>query len=195
MEGSSHRASSILRYYTTENLLRQHTIHIDQTAVGSTSGTTTFYYVSEAAKTFLPSLPDWYDQLGSFDRQHIIKHLDGKLEPFIVTAQVNVEPLSSILRRHHVSDVTLLHIDTEGHDLEVLKSLGLPDICPSWIMIEHRHLSDVDRTEMISVLDTAGYDVSDTGSDFFAMHRNANHGLHRSGRVGRMFNGALIARA
>jgi FkbM family methyltransferase len=168
---------------------------IDQSAVGSTSGTGKFYYVSEAARNSLPDLPEWYDQLGSFDRQHIIKHLDGKLEPFIVTADVDVEPLSNILRRHQLSYVTLLHVDTEGYDLEVLKSLGIPSLCPSWIMIEHKHLSGVDRTEMISILDSGGYDISDTGSDFFAMHRKANHGLHRGGRVGRIFNLGLIAPA
>lgn len=38
----------------------------------------------------MPGLPVWYDQLGSFDRQHIVKHLDGRLEPFIVTSNVNL---------------------------------------------------------------------------------------------------------
>ena len=50
---------------------------IDQVAVGSSSEAATFYYVSERAKKSLPDLPEWYDQLGSFDRQHISKHLEG----------------------------------------------------------------------------------------------------------------------
>ncbi|HQZ64179.1 MAG TPA: FkbM family methyltransferase [Planctomycetaceae bacterium] len=166
---------------------------IDQSAVGSTAGTAKFYYVAEAAKKSLPDLPEWYDQLGSFDRQHIIDHFGGKIESFIVTADVDVEPLSNIFQRYQLSCVTLLHIDTEGYDLKVLKSLGLPGLCPSWIMIEHRHLSGLDRTEMISILDSAGYDISDTGFDFFAMHRKTNCGLHRTGRVGRIFNRETIA--
>ncbi len=168
---------------------------IVKSAVGSTSGTATFYYVSEAAKDSLPDLPKWYDQLGSFDRQHIVKHLNGTLEPFIVTASVKVEPLSDILRLHNLSYVTLLHIDTEGFDLEVLKSLGLPALCPSWIMIEHKHLSARDRSTMLSILHSAEYDVFDTGADFFAMYRKANNGLHRSGRVGRIFGRAGVAPA
>ncbi len=168
---------------------------IEQTAVGKASGTAKFYFVSEAARHSLPGLPEWHDQLGSFDRQHIVKHLGGVLEPFIVSIDVNVEPLDGILRRRQISHVTLLHIDTEGYDLEVLKSLGLPQMCPSWIMIEHKHLSAADRAEVLSVLDSSGYDVSDIGYDFFAMHRKANQGLHRSGRVGRVFRPALIAPA
>ena len=168
---------------------------IDENAVGSISGTAKFYYVSEAARDSLPDLPAWYDQLGSFDRQHIIKHLDGKLEPFIVTIDVDVMPLNDILRLHDICHITLLHIDTEGFDLEVLKSLGLPRLRPSWIMIEHKHLSDRDRSEMLSILHSAEYDVFDAGGDFFAMYRKANNGLHRSGRVGRIFSRAGVAPA
>ena len=168
---------------------------IDQCAVGREAGTTRFFYVSESASDSIPDLPHWYDQLGSFDRGHIVNHLDGKLEPFIVAMDVNVEPLESILKRHRLNEITLLHIDTEGHDLEVLKSLGLPKTSPSWIMVEHIHLSDEDRKEMISLLASSGYDICDTGSDFFAMSTRANHGLNRSGRVGRIFDGNFIALA
>ena len=168
---------------------------IDERAVGTTSGTAKFYYVSEAAKDSLPDLPEWYDQLGSFDRQHIIKHLAGRLEPFIITVNVTVAPLSDILRFHNISYITLLHIDTEGFDLEVLKSLGLPGLCPSWIMIEHKHLSARDQSEMLSILHSAEYDIFDMGTDFFAMYRKANNGLHRSGQVGRIFSRAGVAPA
>src|SRR3712207_2630187 len=36
-------------------------------AVGLERGTRPFYYVSERARTALPDLPYWHDQLGSFD--------------------------------------------------------------------------------------------------------------------------------
>lgn len=162
---------------------------IDQCAVGREEGSTKFFYVSESAKDSIPDLPYWYDQIGSFDRQHILKHLDGKLEPFIVALDVNVEPLFSILKRHRLDDVTLLHIDTEGYDLEVLKSLGLPNVSPLWIMVEHMHLSEEERQEMSSLLASSGYDVCDTGTDFFAMNKQANRRLHWSMRVGSFFNG------
>ena len=161
---------------------------IDTSAVGKSRCTAHFYYVSEAAKYSLPDLPEWYDQLGSFDRHHIVKHLEGRLEPFILTVNVDVKPLNDILQLHNLSYVTLLHIDTEGFDLHVLKSLDLSTLCPSWIMVEHKHLSVRDRSEMLSILQGAEYDIFDMGADFFAMYRRANNELSWSGRVGRIFS-------
>jgi FkbM family methyltransferase len=167
---------------------------IDQSAIGNISSIKKFYFVSESAKNSLPNLPDWYDQLGSFDRQHIINHLDGILEPFIIEIDVNINTLHNIIKKHQLSHVTLLHIDTEGYDLEVLKSLNFSDLCPSWIMIEHRHLSEIDREEMITLLSSNDYDICDLGGDFFAMYRKADTRLQRSGRVGRILRHALLSR-
>lgn len=53
--------------------------------------------------------------------------------------------------------LTLLHIDTEGYDLKVLKSMDFAEVSAFWIMIEHGHLTVDDRTEMVSVLDSFNY--------------------------------------
>lgn len=168
---------------------------IEQTAVGQTSGSAEFYYVSETARHSLPDFAEVFDQIGSFNRRHIMNHGDGKLEPFIVAEAVKIEPLADILRRHRLSYVTLLHIDTEGYDLEVLKSLNLPELCPAWISIEHIFLSAADRTELLALLESADYDVCDADGDYFAMHRSAPEALRRSGNIGRMFKRPLIAPA
>jgi FkbM family methyltransferase len=162
---------------------------IESVAVGRTPGTTKFYYVSEAAKTSIPELPEWYDQLGSFDRQHILKHLQGKLEPFILVMDVQVDSLANILRKHEIAEITLLHIDTEGYDLDVLDSLVLGEFLPECIMVEYKHLQADDKSAMLSLLKSNGYVVRDTDGDFFAIHREASDCFHRSGRVGRILNG------
>lgn len=178
--------------YCADRLRKIYTDHlrfaIDTCAVGPTRGKASFFYVSEFAAQSLPDTPEWYDQLGSFDRNHISKHWEGKLDPFIESLDVDVKPLTEILHEHNISHVTLLHVDTEGFDLEVLKSLGLPALCPSWILIEYKHLSAEDKSEMLSILLRAEYDVFDTKHDFFAMHRRAKDGLNKSGRIGRMFS-------
>ena len=46
-----------------------------QAAVGAPTGKAKFYYVDPQAVKALPNLPSWHDQLGSFDRNHIVKHL------------------------------------------------------------------------------------------------------------------------
>lgn len=152
---------------------------VEQVAVGTASGTAAFYYVSEDAKTSLSDLPSWYDQLGSFDRQHIVKHLNGTLEPFIIAADVSVEPLDAIIQRNRLTTIDFLHIDTEGHDLQVLKSVNLIEYAPLAIFVEHKHLSASDRNEMKSLLECR-HDVWDAGADFYAVHRDVNKLMRRS---------------
>jgi FkbM family methyltransferase len=146
---------------------------LEQVAIGNMAGSSTFFYVSESAKDALPNLPFYYDQLGSFDRNHIIKHLDGILEPFIVETQVEVSPLPEVLARNNISVIDLLHIDTEGYDLQVLKTIDLSTVTPLAIFIEHRHLSTQDRIEMHTILKNSGYVVRDCGGDFFAVQNKA----------------------
>jgi len=142
---------------------------LEQVAVGATSGRASFYFVSPAAAEHIPNLPAWFDQLGSFDKTHILKQLDGILEPYIVETAIDVSPLADILQRHRVSRIDLLHIDTEGYDYEILKTIDFSQNAPSAVLVEHWHLSDDDRKGMRRCLLQAGYTVLDCGGDFFAI--------------------------
>jgi FkbM family methyltransferase len=159
---------------------------IDSRAVGAVAGTTNFFYVAERARSAIPNLPKWYDQLGSFDRQHIVKHLGGALECYIESMIVNVAPLGDILSDHKILGITLLHIDTEGADLEVLRSLDFSSVRPAWIMVEHKHLTAADRSEMVRLLRLQGYDVVKMGGDFFAIHSDTCRELGLSERMSSM---------
>ncbi len=146
---------------------------LEQVAIGATAGKATFYYVDEKAAESIPDLPSWYDQLGSFDKNHILKHLNGVLEPFIVEHDVEVLPLTDVLKRNGIRNVHLLHIDTEGHDYEVLKTLDIANLTPIAIFIEHKHLSATQKAEMHSLLHKHGYSVRDCGGDYFAVNKRA----------------------
>lgn len=143
---------------------------IEQSAIGEKQGTTTFYYVSKNAKEELADLPEWYDQLGSFDREHIVKHLDGRLENYIVSIELRVETLDSILIKHQVKTIDFLHIDTEGYDLHVLKSIDLKKFSPLAICIEHKHLSKSQKLEMRTTLEQNEFIISELESDYFAVN-------------------------
>ena len=145
---------------------------INQVAVGRTPGTAVFYCVSDDAKRLNPDLPSWCDQLGSFDRRHIINH-DARLEPFIRAMEVPVEPLQQILERHGFTDIDFLQIDTEGHDLQVLHSVDLGAMAPLGIWVEYKHLSAEDQSELRSYLEHHGYEVWVADGDYFAVHREA----------------------
>jgi hypothetical protein len=129
--------------------------------------------VDSKAKAQLPGLPYYFDQLGSFDRAHIVKHLGGALEPFIVERRVEVCPLSDVLTRRAIGEVQLLHVDVEGFDFEVLKTLDFARHSPVIIYIEHRHLSGSARGAMVALLRAHGYAVHDCGFDYFAINEAA----------------------
>ena len=146
---------------------------LEQVAIGAAAGHATFYYVDPKAAEHIPGLPGWYDQLGSFDRNHIVKHLDGVLTPFIIECNVEVCSLNDVLKRNGIRKVHLLHIDTEGHDYEVLKTLDFAGQSPAAIFVEHKHVPDAQKPEMLSLLRKHGYSVDDCGGDFFAVHKKA----------------------
>jgi hypothetical protein len=77
--------------------------------------------LSRKAREDYPHLPDWYDQLGSFDRNHILKYLGSMIEPYIACENVPCDTLRNILAAHDVVRVDLFHIDTEGYDYRVLR--------------------------------------------------------------------------
>jgi FkbM family methyltransferase len=152
---------------------------LERVAIGPRPGTAAFYYVDPGARRRLPDLPPWIDQLGSFDRDHVLKHLDGVLAPFVVECRVEVRRLDDLLSEHGIGDVHLLHVDAEGHDYEVLKTLNLSERPPVAIFVEHGHLPDGERRAMVDLLREAGYSVRDCGKDYFAIHGKARRRLRR----------------
>ena len=139
-------------------------------AIGIEKGIKQFYYVSEEAKAKLgDDLPYWYDQLGSFDRNHILKHLDGKLEPYIVEEEIDCVPLQEILDKNNVKKIDLLHIDTEGFDYRVLSQINFNKYKPSIVLYEHRHLRDDEREKANSLLKNSGYSLRIYAGDTLAI--------------------------
>lgn len=152
------RLPSARRRFAFENL-----------AIAEKAGTRDFFHVSDRARNALgDELPFWYDQLGSFDRDHILKHLDGRLEPFIVARKVECATLSCVLARNHVETIDLLHIDAEGYDHEVLLQLDWKRWRPRAILFEYVHLTEQTRQECVDLLKTQGYRLAIVDYDILA---------------------------
>jgi len=142
---------------------------LENAAVAMERGTLPFYYVAEEAARALPDLPRWYDQIGSFDRQHIVDRLNGRLEPFIVKQHVVCLPLADILAKHNVKQIDLLHIDTEGYDYRVLAQVDFDAYRPAAILFEYKHLPAADQRRASNLLSAAGYTLLDCGGDTLAL--------------------------
>lgn len=155
---------------------------LEQVAIGASRGKAVFYFVDEQAASALPDLPSYFDQLGSFDKSHILKHLDARIQPFIVESEVEVCTLSEVLDRNGVKDLHLLHIDAEGYDYEVLKTLDFANHAPTLLLVEHKHLSPEHRDQMQQLLKGHGYSIRDCGGDYFALNESRYRVLE--GRAG-----------
>ena len=126
----------------------------ENVAVSESAGLLPFYHISPAAKEANAGLPFWYDQIGSFDRQHINRHFGAELDQFVTTINVPTLRLPELLERNGIEAIELFHIDTEGYDWIVLQQLDLKRYAPSVILFEHRHLSPADRSAACRFLRT-----------------------------------------
>jgi len=143
----------------------------ENVAIGTEKGTKKFYYVSEKARTEL-DLPYWHDQLGSFDRAHIIRALGEQMSPYIVEEDIECLPLQAVLDRNGVKAIDLIHIDTEGFDYKVLSQLDLRRYKPSAILFEHHLLPDEEFAKARKLLRVTGYRLLQFGNDILAVRRS-----------------------
>jgi FkbM family methyltransferase len=139
--------------------------HFENAAIGQSPGPSEFYYVSPEARCEMPRLPSYFDQLGSFNRDHILDHFPGLNPNLIITAWVETLTFDDLLAKHRVERVDLLHIDAEGEDWRILKQLNLVRFAPRAILIEHRHLPFHEKIDAMNEL-TRRYDVEELAGDW-----------------------------
>ncbi len=133
----------------------------------------TFYSVKNSAKLEIPNLPKWYDQLGSFYRENITKHLNGILEPYIIESRIKGFNLPDILKINKVKSIDLIHIDAEGYDWVILSQLNLNQFSPKAILFEHKHLKIEEKQKSLKYLNQHNYTIFELGCDFIGIKMNS----------------------
>jgi FkbM family methyltransferase len=137
----------------------------ENAAVGTVDGTSTLYSVDPR-----PGDPYWVDQIASFDKDTILGHaqLTGVKER-IVEVPVASLTLPSLVARHDLKSIDVLHVDVEGYDFEVLKQIDFSSPwAPTFIIYEREHFdSQTDRAAR-RMLRAAGYRCVDIWPDQFA---------------------------
>lgn len=132
----------------------------------------TFYYIDPQALTALPDLEIDTDQIGSFDRNHILKHPGGeKLGPYIRTLDVSGMSLDTLLRETLIESLDLLHIDTEGWDWKILSQLELARWAPAFILFEHINLQESEKNEARHRLSPL-YQIDTFGTDWLCTRKS-----------------------
>jgi FkbM family methyltransferase len=146
-------------------------VALENAAIADRDGQLPFFHLRDASPEERAGLPDWYDGVGSFDRQAILSHAPQMpdIAERIVELEVPALTFASLLARHGIERPDLVVIDTEGHDWEIIKSIDLSAHGPRLLIFEHFHLSRDDRASARAHLETAGYLVKEEGFDTIAL--------------------------
>lgn len=141
----------------------------ENSAIAKTSGALKFYRLK---KNNLPDVPIWYDQLGSFSKEVVEKHKSRipHFDELLIEDMVNAITFKELLDKHSITQIDLIHIDTEGYDFEILKLIPFSSLNIELVMFEHIHLSDADYKLAIALLKQNGFTVKTIDEDVIAIN-------------------------
>lgn len=135
-----------------------------QAAVDVQAGERPIYHLKEKLPT---PAPDWVWGLASFDRQHLLKFIRAYNWPpdVIETTLVPTITWNSIWQQLPGEHCDVLVIDTEGHDIALLRSAGLAQRRPRMVHFEHDHVAPAERLAFYSELIALGYELATDAGD------------------------------
>jgi FkbM family methyltransferase len=144
---------------------------LENVAIADADGVRDFHHIPQSDPG---SVWKWYDALGSFRREVVLKHRDliPDIEDRIVATPVRCMTFTSLCEKHDVDAIDFVQIDTEGYDLEVLRLIDLGRWQPRLVMYEHLHLEPADRESARALLDEHGYLRLSDDMDTLGIHRS-----------------------
>ena len=149
--------------YVFERLAARYAGHpriaTEPVAISAVPGRLPFYCLREPEPGEVEGLPRFYDALGSFRRDVLLSHADHipDIGDRIRKIEVEAVTFDELCRRHGLDQVDLLHIDTEGYDLQILETVDLERYQPRLLIFEVAHLDDAERQRAADLLAAAGY--------------------------------------
>lgn len=100
----------------------------------------------------------WAKSLGSLRKGHKTIQIKG-WEKHVREVMVPTITFSDLLGLTQIEEIDLLKMDTEGYDLEILRSIDFSQIKPLIIQYEHKLLSEEEQEEAQDLLRNQGYKV------------------------------------
>jgi FkbM family methyltransferase len=150
------------------NYKDQPQLHFENSAIGPNKGEMALYMLRDTN-----GQTDELSVFASFNEDEVLKYKKRtKQELSVESITVPVITFANLLEKHCIESVSLLAIDTEGFDYQILKSIDLNKIRPQIIEFEHSHLSAADETECHRLLMSNGYELHRFfGDDTLAIRR------------------------
>lgn len=159
--------------YLYERLVKNYAAYADRftfenIAIDTADGVKKFYAVRETNNS---NVPGWHTQLGSFNRNNILKHAGSipGLEELIYGIEVRTMTMQSLLKKNSILNPQVIAIDTEGYDGVVVQSLLNEGIRPQILIFEHKHLRWWNYRACTRKLKQVGYKVYRDGGNSIAV--------------------------
>lgn len=168
VEPQPHAFQRLMQTYRDQDKVR-----FENCVLGREDGSVALYVVRESAEP----LPFWLHQSASLDRAVVsnalrvfrdvkgVKSIPSNYEDLIDSVMVPSLTWESLLRKHGVSVIDVLVIDTMGFDFEVIKLLPFETVRPRIIQFEHAQLSARDQRECLQYLASRGYSLARVAVD------------------------------
>lgn len=142
---------------------------LENVAVADVDGTKEFHFLAEAGEG--DDVWKWYDALGSFKRDVVLRHGDlvDDIEQRLVSIDVPCATFTTLCERNGFERIDLVQIDTEGYDREVIELIDFTRFDPAVVIFEHLHLDAVSREACRQLLVGHGFDQVSDGMDTIAL--------------------------
>jgi FkbM family methyltransferase len=134
-------------------------LQLERAAICETDGTAVIHRLQATADDSL-----WLQQLPSLDPNL----LQSNARQFGLEATPTISEtvpsfcVATLLKRHHLTELDLLVIDTEGWDWRILRQFDLKNLQPKLILYEHQHLSAQEREQAHQFLEQSNYGWAET---------------------------------
>lgn len=129
-------------------------------------------YINKISPAAINKYPDWVKGIASLDSHHHLK--TGIDSNDIIKELVEADSLMNILKANLTClEINYFQVDTEGFDFEVLKQLDFNFIKPSIIKYEKVNLSENDKIQLKSLLNSHNYFLFDELGDTIAINLNS----------------------
>jgi len=138
----------------------------ENTGIADRNGSLTFHYIEHVNEKD----PGWFDQIGSFDKNTFLKNISfhPDLTARHTTIEIEVMTIRTLIQKHQVHYLDLLHTDTEGYDFKILKDLDLDKLNPRIIIFESEWMTGFELGELLDKFRTHHYKIYKDGIDHIA---------------------------
>jgi FkbM family methyltransferase len=122
----------------------------EQCGITEKQGNLDFYYI----ENIQPDEPDWYDQVGSFDKTTFIKNIEvvPSLLDRVAVKKIPTKTFGQLLTDHQLNQVDLIHIDTEGYDYKILQTIDFEKYNPNVLIFEIEWMTHYELREIKKLL-------------------------------------------